>query len=104
MMKGNTLREIRFKDGYRIKKGDMILLFWPDPRGKATCVEVHHGGRLIFVPSVTALAWIGHSASPSELEEATFDGTCETPNGHTVEPDGVDPEGVPSWLLIHGLI
>lgn len=104
MMKGNVLREIRFKDGYRIPKGGLILISWPDPRMQANRVQVHHGDRVIPVPAVTALAWIGHTASLAELEEATFDGTCETPNGHSVEPDGVDPEGVPSWLLIHGLI
>lgn len=104
MMKGNTLRDIRFKDGYRISKGDMILIGWADPKHQATRAQVYHGNRLLNVPAVTALAWIGISASLSELEAATFDGTCETPNGHSVEPDGVDADGVPSWLLIHGLI
>ncbi len=104
MMKGNTLREIRFKDGHRIAKGELILIAWLDPKHQATRVQVHHAGRLLHVPAVTALSWIGLTASLAELEEATFDGTCETPNGHSVEPDGVDPQGVPSWLLIHGLI
>lgn len=30
--------------------------------------------------------------------------TCETPTGHVVEPDGVGPDGAPSWLRALGLI
>lgn len=39
-----------------------------------------------------------------EMEEWAHDSVCETPTGHTVEPDGEGPDGVPSWLRIFGLI
>lgn len=29
---------------------------------------------------------------------------CVTPTGHVVEPDGVGPDGVPSWLILLGMI
>lgn len=29
---------------------------------------------------------------------------CKTPNGIMVEPDGIDPEGWPSWMLILGIM
>ena len=40
----------------------------------------------------------------STLEKWENDGVCKTPTGHTVEPDGVGPDGVPSWLRILRLI
>ena len=42
--------------------------------------------------------------SLSELEEWLTDSVCETPTGHIVEPDGVGPDGVPSWLRCLGMI
>ncbi len=38
------------------------------------------------------------------LQRWEMDGVCKTPTGHMVEPDGVGPDGVPSWLRILGLI
>lgn len=32
-----------------------------------------------------------------------YDATCETPTGHVVEPDGIGPDGAPSWLRALGL-
>jgi hypothetical protein len=32
------------------------------------------------------------------------DELCESPTGHTVEPDGTGPDGCPSWLLLLGLM
>jgi len=34
----------------------------------------------------------------------TFDSVCETLEGGTIEPDGWDYNGCPSWLLAIGLI
>jgi hypothetical protein len=42
--------------------------------------------------------------SLENLEEWLFDGLCQTPTGHDVEPDGEGPDGVPSWLRLLGLI
>lgn len=40
-----------------------------------------------------------------ELEQQIRDdGSCETPTGEFVEPDGEGSDGVPSWLRIFGLI
>lgn len=39
-----------------------------------------------------------------EVRMWVFDSVCESLLGHTVEPDGVDFEGSPSWLLVMGLI
>ena len=39
-----------------------------------------------------------------ELQEAVNDGVCQSICGETVEPDGYDEHGSPSWLLAMGLI
>ena len=39
-----------------------------------------------------------------ELMEMSFDGVVEATDGCEVEPDGVCPDGHPSWLLRLGLI
>jgi len=42
--------------------------------------------------------------SINTLERWNESGTCKTALGHTVEPDGVDASGCPSWLLVMGMI
>lgn len=39
-----------------------------------------------------------------ELQEWVYDSVCNSINGETVEPDGYDEEGFPSWLLALGMI
>ncbi len=104
MMKGTVIREIRFKDGYCILKGESIFIAWPDPRLNPTRVEVLHKDRALNCVAVFALGWIGIFCTLADLFEAAFDSVCDTPNGTTVEPDGIDSQGVPSWLSIHGLL
>ena len=38
--------------------------------------------------------------SHATLARWDMDGVCKTPTGHRVEPDGVGPDGVPSWLRV----
>ena len=38
------------------------------------------------------------------LDKWSRDCVCSTPTGHMVEPDGIGPDGVPSWLVILGVI
>jgi hypothetical protein len=43
--------------------------------------------------------------SLEELQSEDFNnGTCPTVLGHTVEPDGIDQDGSPSWFRALGLI
>jgi len=42
--------------------------------------------------------------SSATLQKWEMDGICKTPTGHTVEPDGTGPDGVPSWLRVLRLI
>lgn len=104
MIKGQMVREVRFRNGYILPKGSIIMLNWPDAKVNPSQVEVHHGNTAFHFPAATALAWIGLTVSHEALEAAMEDGPCETPSGNIVEPDEIDSEGVPSWLSIHGLI
>jgi hypothetical protein len=45
-----------------------------------------------------------HAPSLEELEESASDGTCPSIFGDTVEPDGWDSHGSPSWMLALNLI
>lgn len=104
MIKGTAIREIRFKSGHVIRKGETLIIEWPDVRNNPTKVNVMHANRMLPTPAITALGWIGKSFSQEELADAAMESVCETPSGTTVEPDGIDSAGVPSWLLIYGLI
>lgn len=42
--------------------------------------------------------------SIATLEHWMMDGICESISGDSVEPDGLGPDGAPSWLLALGLI
>lgn len=39
-----------------------------------------------------------------ELQEWVYDSVCNSVTGDTVEPDGHDEHGFPSWLLALGMI
>ena len=40
----------------------------------------------------------------SEVKSWVYDSVCESLTGDCVEPDGVGPDGAPSWLLALHLI
>ena len=42
--------------------------------------------------------------SDKMIEKWTYDSICKSLNGKTVEPDGWDSDGTPSWLLALGMI
>ena len=104
MIKGDAIREIRFRDGHIIRKGDSLGLSWPDARNLPWQVDVIHGDKTLKCKASTALAWIGLEVSTEQLSEDMNEGICETPAGNRVEPDGVDQGGNPSWLMIHGIL
>ncbi len=81
--------------GWRIlsrKKKDVSLSQWTE--GKRKLVE----GLKPWQRSVKSLP------SLATLERWGNDCMCETVTGDEVEPDGVGPDGSPSWLLVLGMI
>ena len=92
----NTEKDIRMKDGTVVPKGTPAA-FEP---GKPQLCIVHAANRDYRVRPQAAF----QAPSVEEIEKAVHDGTCMSVAGYTVEPDGWDEKGSPSWLLALGLI
>ena len=93
-----TKNTIKLKGGGEIPRGCAVT--WND--GKAT---VHANGKTYRVSALGAAKALGVDIPGLEaLEEWTYDGICESVLGETVEPDGIDEHGSPSWLLAMGMI
>ena len=95
------VKEVRLKDGTVIPKCTPCQLSF------AVGVKVHNPVK-DFKTSGNSLSGLFREfdAAPdlSALEEEVMDSVCTSPTGHSVEPDGFGPDGVPSWLMIFGLI
>ncbi|HLP39879.1 MAG TPA: hypothetical protein VK465_00100 [Fibrobacteria bacterium] len=101
---GKVVRGGTLGKGNHIERGEALSFYWPEPRNRPSEVCAVYKGESIIGGAVVALKMLGMAPTEDKLIAALCDGECDTPNGHTVEPDGVDPQGVPSWLKIYGLI
>lgn len=104
MIQGTTKRPVTLKTGARLAAGVPVSLHWPDPHRKPGLVEVCADDVSFGSPASSALRLIGITITEDQLADAICDGPCETPAGNAVEPDGVDHQGIPSWLRIYGII
>jgi hypothetical protein len=78
---------------YATKKADVSLDAWMDHVCQAAQRMPAWVREVTVLPTLDELQeWI---------EECSM---CETPTGHSAEPDGEGPDGVPSWLRCLGLI
>jgi len=93
----NTEKPIKLKNGSTLPAGLPVSFIPGNPR----CCHVHAGCDSPFFVRITS-AFI--SPSMDEIEDAVCDSVCPSIGGETVEPDGWDSEGSPSWLLALGLI
>jgi len=104
-MKTRTTCRIRSKGGRVIPPGVEVEV---TPYDETSCaVTPPDGGRPIRVPYVVAhryLAGFRKPPAPERLMGYVDNGVSPTPTGYRVEPDGVGPDGVPSWALIMGYI
>lgn len=81
--------------GWRVltrKKADAPLARWRESREKL------YNGLVEWKRAVRTIP------SQATLERWDADGICETPTGERVEPDGTGRDGVPSWLVVLGMI
>jgi len=120
--KTTTKVEIKLKDGTTIPvgtKGEVRPLL-PSERPDAeenSSLRSHYTGVLLFRPENNEREYkfrmsrlpdyfMGFKApSVRTMEKWEWDsGGCKTPMGTMVEPDGVDPDGWPSWMLILGFL
>jgi len=95
--------EIRLYKDLRLKNGEVY------PAGTPAKIRPSKSDNMCIVNFGDADFTVRYSSvinpiSRDEIEEAIFDGTCESISGEAVEPDGHDCDGFPSWLLALGLI
>ena len=96
-MQAYTEKTIKLKDGGTLPKGLPVTFDKAKPwlcYAKGEREEPYK----IRVKSAFEMPELG------ELEEAVMDGVCNSVLGESVEPDGWDCHGSPSWLLALGLI
>jgi len=104
-MKTRTTCRIRSKGGREIPRGSEVEV---TPYNETSCAVIPpDGGRPIKVPYVVAHQYLKGFRPPPPLQKLiryVNDGVSPTPTGYRVEPDGVGPDGIPSWALILGYI
>ena len=92
-----TIKDLKMKSGEIVPRGTEIQ---PCKGHDSICLV--QGARLepyrIKYTSAIAVPDI------DELENWSNDGVCDSVSGESVEPDGHDRYGFPSWLLVLGLI
>jgi hypothetical protein len=91
------------KTGFsEIPKGERVFISW---EGTKAQVHIPRFQRTFKISNARVADMLGLNVPEfDELEEMGMDGDCESVLGNSVEPDGYDEYGAPSWLLAFGLI
>ena len=93
----NTELPIKLKDGSTLPAG-LPVSFTANPR--VVLVTTPERDEPLRIRTTSAF----RPPELDELAEMAGDGLCLSVAGETVEPDGHDPHGAPSWLLVLDLI
>jgi hypothetical protein len=98
--------EIRMKDGSVLKAGNKFSIRWEETAiGHRPRVKVYGSDSEFKISNGTAIKMLGKKEpSVSSLSRWDGNGICKSILGETVEPDGTDSYGSPSWLIVKGLI
>lgn len=110
-MKRTLLESMKAGNGVEIAKGEIVTVAFDVPREKADpskgfvhssfSVTTADGRRIVSrKPHKVGFKTPGLRA----LEKYSDDGIAKSVFGARVEPDGIDADGSPSWLLFLGLI
>jgi hypothetical protein len=100
-------KQIKLKDGEALMPDDVVLYI---PKS-----EKRNLGVTVFSERMNRevrLSWVGFAMkvlgkkcpSMKTLEKYSNDSICKSIGGKTVEPDGYDQDGYPSWLLVLNII
>ena len=97
-MKKKLLKDIKMKSGEILPAGLYVEV---QPHTDSTCLVCVNTAFTGFKKSYV-LRYISVFTRPSDLKlcEWLNNSMCKTPTGKTVEIDGHDSEGYPSWCLI----
>jgi hypothetical protein len=97
-------KNVRAKNGTEIEAGTTVELEFPKEH-HGMIVRMSAEGKTVAIRTVRMNKYFGtRLPSMKQLEKWTFDSVCKSVGGKTVEPDGWDCNGTPSWLLAMGLI
>lgn len=100
-MQGTTQKEITLKSGKIVPRGTKVTI---KPLENERCL-VTTANETFKARLLPALKLIGKKEpSIKKLEKWFEDGICKTPTGETVEIDGEDYKGFPSWAKLLGLV
>jgi len=99
-------RDVANKRGDSIESGSRVSLSWPGRSGARTELT-DDAGNMVTVHTENLHNYVsGISRPPSirVMEKWMFDGVAKSVTGKRVEPDGIGPDGAPSWMLVFGII
>jgi len=104
-----TLKDVKSKKGFEIKSGEDVVLEWTPKDYRVTYIYKISGGNENKIAVLTQNLYkyvrgVSKPPSLSALERMVNSGRSKSVVGKTVEPDGVDPYGSPSWLMVMGYI
>lgn len=104
-----TLRDITLKSGIVIAKDTEVTIKWlaPEVSRGVLCEVVTKDGQTFKTMVGTLHTKVSGCKKPptlNTLRKWVFDGVAKSVLGKTVEPDGYDEHGSPSWLLALGFI
>ena len=99
-------KEIKMKDGSVLPEGKRFQIRWEETSiGHRPRVKAHDSESEFKISNGTAIKMLGKKQpSVSSLSRWDSNGNCKSILGETVEPDGTDSYGSPSWLIVKGLI
>ena len=104
----STIKEIKLKDGTVFPVGTECEISFVGNGSPSAILRVSSNGeaREFKVSCANLSKYFKGFKVPSmaSLERYSDEGICKSVLGKTVEPDGWDDEGSPSWLLALGLI
>lgn len=92
-------RDIKFLEGTTFKKGDRVTVK-PISGNTSLCLISNPSSKEYRIRYQSVFK----EPSLKSFEKWTYGDTCKSVTGKTIEPDGYDSEGFPSWLLVVGLI
>jgi len=105
LMNITTSNEIKFKLGLTIDAGTPCVLQFDGKTTVATITAV--GSNVGFRLRCSSLPrYFNRFKAPSikTMQNWSDQGIAKSVLGNRVEPDGFDPEGSPSWMLVMGII
>jgi len=97
---------ISLKSGRTILQGEKCTVRWEDNQATVMIVQPASFDEPVRLRTTNAPRYFEEveAISMEELEEAVHDCTCPSILGDSVEPDGWDSQGSPSWLMAMGMI